>query len=313
MRSLIIGCAGQDGFLLSKLLVENDEQVWGTKKPSTGLPKDHPLKTLNKIFDIDSTNSNDLIEIIQQFGIEKIYYLSGITSISSSIKNPEGTFLVNYFSYEKLLKQLVKLGFRGQVIYASSTEIYSNKLNLIEENSVRVPSNTYGESKLKAVQLDPREFGANFTVSNAIMSNHESFLRSEDFVTGKLAKGLALIHKKQINKLKFGNIDVKKDWAAASEVVEALYLIAKGTHSGDFLLASGKLSSLLDIIRFGFNYININNWESFIEVDENLKRKNDRIDQQINISKAKKTLNWHPHLTYQDWLPEMIEYNLRYL
>jgi GDP-D-mannose dehydratase len=203
MRSLIVGCAGQDGFLLSKLLVENDEQVWGTKKPSTGLPKDHPLKILNKIFDIDSTNSNDLIEIIQQFDIEKIYYLSGITSISSSLKNPEETFLVNFFSYEKLLKQLVKIGFLGQVIYASSTEIYSNKVHLLEENSIRVPSNPYGESKLRAVQLDPRDFGANFTVSNAIMSNHESFLRSEDFVTGKLAKGLALIHKKQINKLKF--------------------------------------------------------------------------------------------------------------
>jgi len=313
MRSLIVGCAGQDGFLLSKLLVENGEQVWGTKKPSTRLPINHPLKTLNKIFDIDSTNSIDLIEIIQQFDIEKIYYLSGITSITRSFENPEKTFLVNFFSYEKLLKQLVKIGFVGQVIYASSTEIYSKKLNLLEENSIRVPSNPYGDSKLKAVQLDPKDFGAKFTVSNAIMSNHESFLRSEDFVTGKLAKGLALIHKEQINKLKFGNIDVKKDWAAASEVVEALYLIAKGNHSGDFLLASGKLSSLLDIIKFGFNYINIINWESFIEVDENLKRKNDRITQQINISKAKKTLNWHPHLTYQDWLPEMIEYNLRFL
>lgn len=313
MRSLIIGCAGQDGFLLSKLLVEYGEHVWGTKKPSTVLPKNHPLKTLNKIFEIDSTNSNDLIEIIQKFDIEKIFYLSGITSISSSLKNPENTFLVNFFSYEKLLKQLVKIEFVGQVIYASSTEIYSYDVNLLEENSIRLPRNPYGESKLRAVQLDPKEFGANFTVSNAIMSNHESFLRSENFVTGKLAKGLALIHKKQIDKLKFGNIDVKRDWAAASEVVEALYLIAKGNHPGDFLLASGKLSSLLDIIRFGFNYININNWESFIEVDENLKRKNDRINQHINISKAKKTLNWHPHLTYRDWLPEMIEYNLKLL
>ena len=310
MRSLIIGCAGQDGFLLSKFLVENNEQVWGTKKPSTDLPKNHPLQTLNSIYNIDSTNSSDLIEIIQRLDIEKIFYLSGITSISISLKFPEETFLVNFFSYENLLKRLAKLGFRGQVIYASSTEIYSNQLKNITENSLRVPSNPYGESKLKAVQLSPAELGSNFIISNAIMSNHESFLRSENFVTGKLAKGLALIHKKQLNKLNFGNINIRKDWAAASEVIEALYQIAKGSYGGDFLLASGKLTSLTDIIRFGFDYIKINNWESFIELDENLKRKIDRVEQQIDISKAKKILNWNPHLTYQEWLPEMIEHQL---
>jgi len=313
MRSLIIGCAGQDGFLLSKLLVENDEQVWGTKKPSTGLPKDHPLQNLNTIYDIDSKDSEEIVNVINMHRIEKIFYLSGITSISSSLKNPEETFLVNFFSYENLLKRLIKLGFMGQVIYASSTEIYSNQLKIIEENSPKVSSNPYGESKLKAVQINPAELGCKFIVSNAIMSNHESFLRSEDFVTGKLAKGLALIQKKKITKLNFGNIHINKDWAAASEVVEALHLIAKGSFAGDFLLASGKLSSLVEIIRFGFEYINISNWESFIDVDQNLMRRIDRINQQIDISKAKRILNWNPHLTYQDWLPEMIEYQLRCL
>ena len=310
MRSLIIGCASQDGYFLSRELINLESFVIGTKRLKSIIPKNHPLGNLGLIFDIESENHIELSNLVIENRIDKVFYLSGLTSIAESQKNPELAFSINCTSYKNLLKELSTLGFSGQVIYASSTEIFNNFESSLNENSLRKPINIYGQTKLCAMELDFKGSNFPFTISNAIMSNHESFLRTEKFVTGKIAIKLAAIKRGELDKIELGNINVKKDWTSAAEIIDALILIAKGGYPGDFLLASGKLTSLVDLIEFGFQIIGIRNWKDYVHISDELIRKTDRIEQVLDISKAKKVLGWEPKISYQEWFAEMINYNL---
>jgi GDPmannose 4,6-dehydratase len=310
VRSLIIGCAGQDGYFLSQELINLQSFVIGSKRSKSIIPKNHPLYNLGLIADIESENHIQLANLVIENRIDKVFYLSGLTSIAESQKNPELAFSINCTSYKNLLKELSTRGFSGQVIYASSTEIFNNFEATLNENSLRKPINIYGQTKLCAMELDFKGSNFPFTISNAIMSNHESFLRTEKFVTGKIALKLAAIKRGEIDKIQLGNIDIKKDWTSAAEIIKALILIAEGGYPGDFLLASGKLTSLVDLIEFGFQIIGIKNWNDYVHISDELIRKTDRIEQVLDISKAKKVLGWEPKISYQEWFAEMINYNL---
>lgn len=309
MRCLIIGCTGQDGYLLSNLLKKKQVFFIGTKLQNNTLDKKHSLYNSNLIFSLDVRDTSQIVELVLKYEINLIYYLAGITTISDSLNNPNLTLEINYTSYRELLLNLRDLNFNGQIIYASSTEIFDKNEPRINENSKFFANNPYTTSKLNST-LIKNEF-SDLNITNAIMSNHESSLRSEKFVIGKLARGLAKIYLNQDKKIKFGNIDISKDWSYAPEIIEALFLLAENKKRGNFILASGQLSNLKELIKFGFEYIGKNNWQEYVEIDSSLIRKGEKSNPIFDISKAQKELNWYPTKDFKVWLPKIIDYHLQ--
>ena len=57
-------------------------------------------------------------------------------------------------------------------------------------------------------------------VCSAILFNHESEMRSKDYVIPKLANYINNKEYKNKNKLKFGNINIKRDWGWSLEFME---------------------------------------------------------------------------------------------
>lgn len=312
MRCLIIGCTGQDGHLLSNYLKNKQIFFVGTKLRDRVLDKSHALYDSDLIFSVDVRETSKIEELVTKYEINKIYYLAGVTTISESLRNPNLAMEINYLSYRDLLLHLNKINFNGQIIYASSTEIFDKSQATVDENSQLLASSPYADSKLKSTLIKNEFPILNLNITNAIMSNHESNLRSEKFVIGKLARGLAKIKSKNIQKIKFGNINISKDWSYAPEIINALFLLAKHKKLGNYILASGKLSSLRDIIEFGFGYIGIKNWQDYIEIESTLIRNDEKNNINLNISKAQKELNWHPTTDYRIWLPNIIDYHIKH-
>lgn len=60
---------------------------------------------------------------------------------------------------------------------------------------------------------------------NGILFNHESPLRSEDFVTRKITIGAARAALKKEGLLLLGNLDAKRDWGHAKDYVEGMWLM----------------------------------------------------------------------------------------
>jgi GDPmannose 4,6-dehydratase len=56
--------------------------------------------------------------------------------------------------------------------------------------------------------------------SNGILFNHESPRRGPTFVTRKISRAVAKIHRNKQNTLYLGNLDAKRDWGHAKDYVE---------------------------------------------------------------------------------------------
>ena len=144
----------------------------------------------------------------------------------------------------------------------------------------------------------------------SIFSNHESYLRPVDFVTGKIALGVARILAELESKIALGNIDVEKDWSAASDVVQGLFQIADQRFVGDVILASGTSTNLQEFICEAFAHVGISDWQSCIDTDESLVRSGEAKHIQIDPAKAMEVLGWQATTPMSVWVGEMVDYHL---
>ena len=313
MRALITGVAGQDGTLLSKKLFELGWEITGTKLESEILHQDNPLE-MSSVTDLDVTDFGSVKRIVSAIKPEVIFHLAGISSVGFSIKNPELTKSVNVGGVANFLNVLATDDFRDtHFIHAASTEIFDASSGVVNENSPLGPQSPYAESKAEAYQLCIKARNNSLPVTNAILSNHESYLRPVDFVTGKIANGVAKISLGLADHIKLGNIDVEKDWSSADDVVQGLIEIASNRFVGDVILASGKSTNLADIIREALAYVGISNWQDYITTDQSLIRANESKEIRIDPSLARSVLGWEAITPVSEWVGQMVEFHIREL
>jgi GDPmannose 4,6-dehydratase len=310
MRALITGVAGQDGTLLSQLLLHKGWEVTGSRLPNEALRSDHPLDS-GQVVELDVCDASAVLETIKETKPDVIFHFAGITSVGFSIQNSVFTHEVNVGGTKNILDAVKKCGLTDTlVIHAASTEIFDKSSGVVSETSPLGPQSPYAESKANAFQMCTEYRASGMKVTNAILSNHESYLRPGDFVTGKIALGVAKISAGLESKIALGNIDVEKDWSAASDVVQGLFKIAEQRFVGDVILASGMSTNLQDLIREAFAHVGILDWQSYIETDEALVRKGEARQIQIDPSKAAEVLGWRATTPISVWVGEMVQHHL---
>jgi GDPmannose 4,6-dehydratase len=54
-----------------------------------------------------------------------------------------------------------------------------------------------------------------------------------------------------------GNIDSKRDWGYALDYVEAMWLMLQQDRSDDYVIATGKTTSVRDFVKMAFNVLDI--------------------------------------------------------
>jgi GDPmannose 4,6-dehydratase len=309
MRALITGVAGQDGTLLSAALISKGWEVFGTHLPFEVISSDHALFGGNLTI-LDVTDSEQVSRVIEDVNPDVVFHLAGITSVSASIQNPELTFAVNVGGTKNLLDALSVHAPDSLFVHAASTEIYDASSGVISEASALSPRSPYAESKAIAYQavIDARTNGLKST--NAVLSNHESYLRSTDFVTGKIANGVARIKLGLQESLPLGNIDVEKDWSSANDIVEGLIAIADQGFVGDVILASGRSTSLIEILESAFTYVGIENWQDFVKTESSLVRHGESKSIHVYPNYAAKVLNWRATTPTKEWVGQMVKHHL---
>jgi GDPmannose 4,6-dehydratase len=310
MRALITGVAGQDGTLLSNALLAKNWDVTGTMLPSEVL---HPTCLLPRTsaLTLDVTDNADVYRTIATVNPDVIFHFAAITSVTFSIKEPALTTKVNIGGTKNILKVLNDDQYKGiHLIHAASTEIYDPGAGLITESSQLLPRSPYAESKSEAYRLcvEARERGVK--ASNAVLSNHESYLRSSEYVTGKIAEGVAKISLGLDQKISLGNLDVRKDWSSARDIVDGLIAIAEQTFVGDVILASGKSTTLTEFIEAAFDSVGIKQWQRYISINQDLVRIGESKGIQIDPSKARDILGWKTSTPLKTWVSEMVDFKL---
>lgn len=307
MKALIIGCNGQDGTLLSELLLKDGWQVRGTVVKNQDLDSNHPLFGEENIYEWDATAMFNF-DFVDTFTPDVIFYLSGITSVPESWIKPALTFKVNTVAYTQLLEKLLINKSDTKVIFASSVEIFEDEFS-INESSLMSSSTPYGISKIASTQIGKALRKKGLWVSNAILSNHESQFRSDKFVTGKIAKFVGNLNISNPKKLHLGNINIEKNWSSAQDVVRGLKKISEQQSPDDYILAAEHNTSLKRLIEIAFDYVGITNWQDFIEIDGSLFRTVENISKKYDISHAREVLGWKASTPPEVWMRDMVQHH----
>jgi GDPmannose 4,6-dehydratase len=160
------------------------------------------------------------------------------------------------------------------------------------------PRSPYGVAKTFAhhMLVNYREsYGLH--ASTAIMFNHESPRRGEEFVTRKVSLAAAAISAGRQDKLTLGRLDTRRDWGWAPDYTAALPLIAAQDEPGDFVLATGETHSVADLCEAVFAVAGLD-WRDHVVSDPALHRPAEVDLLCGDASKARDVLGWAPSLRF---------------
>ena len=265
--AIIFGITGQDGAYLSHFLIQKGYKVIGTtrNKSSKNLYRLKKLKIINsvKILKGVATDINFCNKILNS-KINEIYYLAGDSSVLKSFETPEISLKSNTEGILNILRILKTKKYKAKLFNAGSGQFYGdNKKNFYNIHSKINPQSPYGVSKAAAywlIKIYREKY--NIYCCTGILFNHESPLRSKEFVTKKIVDTALKIKRKKSIKLRLGNVDIFRDWGWAPDYVRAIWLMMQRNKPRDFIIGSGKTYSLKDFVNEVFKYLNISKKKS---------------------------------------------------
>lgn len=313
--ALITGITGQDGAYLAQFLLSKDYKVIGLTR-SYNQANLQGLKYLGildnvTIKECDLCDLSNVMNLFHEFKPDEIYNLASQSSVGLSFSQPVGTINFNTISVINMLEVIRTILPNAKFYQASSSEMFGNVKELpIKENSVIHPTSPYAISKAAAhwSVINYRESYGVFA-SCGILFNHESYLRSPNFFVKKVIREALKIKAGKQDKLKVGNLNIKRDFGYAPDYVKAMWLMLQKEHASDYIVCSGKSVCLKDIIYYVFDKLDID--KNKIEVDSKLFRPNEIQDIYGDNTKARTELNWDYNKTFFEVLDVIIKEELR--
>ena len=123
---------------------------------------------------------------------------------------------------------------------------------------------------------------------NAILFNSESYLRDKSFLIAKIC--IAAINAYKFKKITtINNILVTREWNWCEEQCELL-LKFLNKKPQDFILSNGKSFSIKQMLKFAFEYFNLN-FSEFIKIKNKKLKKNEIKDKRSNFKESFKRNN----------------------
>jgi GDPmannose 4,6-dehydratase len=339
-KALITGVTGQDGSYLAELLLERGYEVHGIRRRTSSFNTeriDHLLKDNLIPFTLhyaDMTDSQTLSGLIGSLRPDEIYNLAAQSHVGVSFVNPLTTCDINALGTLRLLESIRQNDMLGSArFYQASTSELFGDVREIPQNELTpfYPRSPYGVSKLFSywMVINYRE-SYNLFAANGILFNHESPRRGGTFVTQKIVKGLVAVKRGELQQLRLGNVDAKRDWGHAKDYVEAMWLMLQQDAPKDLVISSGEQRSVrefvdcvaksldmelswegadLDEVAFWSNSPSKMN-EPIISVDPRYFRPAEVNTLLGDCSEARKTLGWSPKYSFYDLVEDMVNEEL---
>ncbi|MCF6364793.1 MAG: GDP-mannose 4,6-dehydratase [Bacteroidales bacterium] len=348
--AFITGITGQDGAYLAEFLLKKGYIVHGLKRRSSLFNTDRidhlylDPHVENRKFILhygDLTDSTNLIRIIQEVQPDEIYNLAAMSHVKVSFETPEYTANADGIGTLRILEavRLLNLTKKTKIYQASTSELFGLVQEVPQkETTPFYPRSPYGVAKMYAywITVNYRE-AYNMFACNGILFNHESPIRGETFVTRKITRATSKIALGLQEVLYVGNLSAKRDWGHAKDYVKAMYLMMQQDKPEDFVIATGKTTSVRDMIKMAFKEVgaelefknqgqdeigiiksatgefsdNLTEGKVVIKVDPSYFRPTE-VDLLIgDPTKANTKLGWKPEYTLEQLITEMVQSDLK--
>lgn len=353
---LITGLNGQLGQHLAKFFQERHPEF-----KLIGTIRQKSYDNQPKIFDetkveketLDLADSASIETIVSKYKPDYVFNTAALAHVGESWHAPLAYAQFDGVAVVHFLEAIRKHSPHSRFLNLGTSEEMGCTLedspNGSQDESTRlVPKSPYACAKLYArTMIDVYRNSYNLYVIQPWTFNFESKLRGEKYVTRKITKGVARIHKAikeqnwQFEPINLGNVNSHRSWQHAADVTEGLWLIIN--QNGEpkdwkpYVLSENSTHTVREFVEKAFQKAGINGeWrnptgdpmdeEFILEIDSEFGPKKRltlvRINKDFfrphdvdylfgNSDKIRKELGWTPKHSFDDLLQEMVENDLK--
>ena len=339
--AFITGITGQDGSYLAEFLLNKNYIVHGLKRRSSTIN----TRRIDHIFEEkfvkspkfilhhgDMTDTPSIYRLMSLIKPDEVYNLAAQSHVAVSFEQPEYTANADALGALRVLESIKQLNLikKTKFYQAGTSELFGGISKTPQNEKTNFyPRSPYAISKLYAhwITVNYRQAYGIFAC-NGILFNHESPVRGETFVTRKIVIGLCKIHLKMQKKLFLGNLNAKRDWGHAREYVEGMWKILQQKKPDDYILATGKQTSVNEFATAVMKELKIiHAWKGkglkekcfdcngkiIIECDAGYQRPLEVDTLLGNAAKARIVLKWKPKINLKLLVKEMVDQELKVL
>jgi GDPmannose 4,6-dehydratase len=326
--AFITGTTGQDGSYLSESLINKGYTVFGLIRRSSVDTTEriahfehHPKFQLVEGDITDATCMHRLISGIQP---DEVYNLAAMSYVGVSFDQPITTCNIDAIGPLNILEAIRQSSPHSKFYQASTSELFGETdIAPQSETTAMNPNSPYAVAKLYAHQtvgLYRRAYG--IFACAGILFNHESERRGEAFVTRKITKYVAMLQdwldghdgfpKKNVDvrPLALGNIEAKRDWSHAIDMVEGMWLMMQHEEPDDYVLGSGETHSVKEFLEIAFRTIGLD-YKDYVVIDPKFYRPVDVNLLHADPTKARTVLNWKQTIGFGEMIDRMVQSDYR--
>ena len=312
-RALITGITGQDGSYLAELLLEKGYEVFGLVRRSSTVNFERIGHLQDKIELIsgDLLDQKSLVSALQTARPQEVYNLGAQSFVPVSWDQPMLTGEVTGLGVTRLLEAIRTCDETIRFYQASTSELFGKAQETPQnEQTAFYPRSPYGVSKLYAhwITINYRESYGLFACTG-ILFNHESPRRGREFVTRKIAHGVARIKYGLDQELRLGNLDSRRDWGYAGDFVRAMWMMLQQDDPDDYVIATGTSRTVGEFCEVAFAHVGLD-WRQHVVVDERFLRPAEVYTLLGDATKAREKLGWEPEVGFEEMVQQMVDWEL---
>lgn len=343
--AVITGARGMDASYLADFLIDKVDLVVGIERRSSS-PNynniqhllDHPKYILEQG---DITDFGSIARIIKEYSPSYFFNLAAMSFVHASWSQPSATCDVNFTGTCNCLEAIRLFAPKCRFLQASTSEVYGDAISLDKQNEKTQarPRSVYGASKYGAESLvKVYKDSYNMFACYVRSFNHTGARRGIQFVEQKIASAIGdmfkivdqymteqpnyegftstaqafetCIKKGIIKPIKLGNIEAKRDFSHAKDIVRGMWLVINAENPDNYVLASGDTISIRDLIQKMFAYLDILDYEKYISYDVKMERPADVQYLCGDSSKIRKALGWKPQYDLDYIVKEMLDFKI---
>lgn len=298
MRYVVTGGAGFIGSHIVEYLVSRGDSVIVLDNFHTG-KKSNLAGVIDKIDIIneDIRESEKLKQIIKD--VDGIFHQVALASVQESFLKKNEYIDVNVKGTENIFQIAQKLGLK--VVYASSSSVYGNPIRLpIKESDPKNPFNPYAETKLEDDKLAAK-FARNGLKTIGLRYFNVFGERQSKEYAGVVKLFLERIQNKLPPKIN-GDGSQRRDFVFVEDVVRAnIMSMENDTDHTFFNVGTGTNISVLELANVMIKASDLD-----LKPIHGPALEGDVNATLADISHIKKTLNWNPTISIEEWLKEKI-------
>jgi len=319
--ALVTGCNGQDGSYLCELLLDKKYKVYGMIRRSSVNTTERISHLMDnpqfELIEGDVTDATCMHRLISGTMPDEIYNLAAMSHVGVSFDQPVTTCCIDAMGPLHILEAIRQCSPKSKFYQASTSELFGDtNISPQNEETPFNPNSPYAVAKLAAhmyVGLYRRAY--KIFACGGILFNHESERRGEEFVTRKITMYVAKLAVAIENncgilpddwpKLALGNIEAKRDWSHAKDMVLGMWLMLQQDAPGDYVLGSGKTHTVRDFLKIAFGIIGLD-YRDYVTIDPKLYRPVDVNLLHADSTKARQKLGWRPKIDFDELIYRMV-------